>query len=126
VFYYRYLAIDETDRMLEKGHFKELHSLLEMLNVDESKKRRRQNFVFSATLTMVHEPPRRLKKQNKKLRLTPGQKLQNIMTMLGVTNPKVVDVTKESGEFIFYLFPKILFVYFVYGVFHGIMYIECL
>ncbi|PNF41284.1 hypothetical protein B7P43_G01468 [Cryptotermes secundus] len=93
----RCLAIDETDRMLERGHFQELHNLLELLNVDEGKKRQRQNFVFSATLTMVHEPPRRLKSRNKKLRLTPGQKLQNIMTMLGVTNPKVVDVTKESG-----------------------------
>lgn len=93
----RCLAIDETDRMLEKGHFQELHNLLELLNVDGNKKRQRQNFVFSATLTMVHEPPGRLKSHSKKLRLTPGQKLQNIMTMLGITNPKVVDVTKETG-----------------------------
>lgn len=93
----RCLAIDETDRMLERGHFQELHNLLELLNVDEGKKRQRQNFVFSATLTMVHEPPGRLKSRNKKLRVTPGQKLQNIIMMLGVTNPKVVDVTKESG-----------------------------
>ncbi|KAJ4435535.1 hypothetical protein ANN_18151, partial [Periplaneta americana] len=92
------LAIDETDRMLEKGHFQELHSLLELLNVDESKKRRRQNFVFSATLTLVHDIPKYLKNvKKKKYKLTPGQKLQNIMTMLGITNPKVVDVTKESG-----------------------------
>jgi ATP-dependent RNA helicase DDX24/MAK5 len=103
--------------MLERGHFQELHNLLELLNVDEGKKRRRQNFVFSATLTMVHEPPGRLKSQNKKLRLTPGQKLQNIMTMLGVTNPKVVDVTKESGERIF-CYSQMVSVHFVFGLFH--------
>ena len=97
--YCRYLAIDETDRILEKGHFQELHNLLELLNVAGNKKRQRQNFVFSATLTMVHEPPGRLKSHREKLRLTPGQKLQNIMTMLGITNPKVVDVTKETGEY---------------------------
>jgi ATP-dependent RNA helicase DDX24/MAK5 len=97
----RFLAIDETDRMLEKGHFQELRTLLELLNVDGNKRRQRQNFVFSATLTMVHEPPGRHKSHSKKLRLTPGQKLQNIMTMLGITNPKVVDITKETGEFTF-------------------------
>lgn len=113
MFCFRYLAIDETDRMLEKGHFKELHNLLEVLNVDESKKRLRQNFVFSATLTMVHEPPRRMKRQNKQLRLTPGQKLQNIMTMLSITHPKVVDVTNESGGFTFHVFQK----YFLYILF---------
>lgn len=96
--YCRCLAIDETDRMLEKGHFQELRTLLELLNVDVNKRRQRQNFVFSATLTMVHEPPGRLKSDSKKLRLTPGQKLQNIMTMLGITNPKVVDITKKTSE----------------------------
>jgi ATP-dependent RNA helicase DDX24/MAK5 len=84
--------------MLEKGHFQELHTLLELLNVDGNKRRWRQNFVFSATLTMVHELPGRLKRHSKKLRLTPGQKLQNIVTMLGITKPKVVDITKETGE----------------------------
>ncbi|PSN37549.1 hypothetical protein C0J52_12557 [Blattella germanica] len=93
----RYLAVDETDRMLEKGHFQELQNLLELLNLDEKKKRKRQNFVFSATLTLTHEPPKHLKGQKKKMKITPGQKLQSIMTVLGVTNPKVVDVTNDSG-----------------------------
>jgi ATP-dependent RNA helicase DDX24/MAK5 len=102
--------------MLEKGHFQELHNLLELLNLDEGKKRQRQNFVFSATLTMVHEPPGWLKSRNKKLRITPGQKLQNIMTLLGVTNPKVVDVTKESGERRMFRDSRPLPVYCAYGV----------
>ncbi|KAJ9580891.1 hypothetical protein L9F63_023936 [Diploptera punctata] len=93
----RYLAIDETDRMLEKGHFQELQNLLELINVDEKIKKKRQNFVFSATLTMVHDPPKHLKLQKKKLKITPGQKLQSIMTALGITNPKVIDITSESG-----------------------------
>ncbi|KAI4469413.1 rna helicase [Holotrichia oblita] len=47
----KYLAIDETDRMLEKGHFQELQKILEMVNDDSNNKGKRQNFVFSATLT---------------------------------------------------------------------------
>ena len=57
----RYLAIDETDRMLEKGHFEELNELLEKINANEKDKKERQNFVFSATLTIVHDPPSYLK-----------------------------------------------------------------
>ena len=40
----RYLAIDETDRMLEKGHFEELHKLLEMINSNKPHNcKKRQN-----------------------------------------------------------------------------------
>lgn len=59
--HFRYLAIDETDRMLEKGHFEELQELLEVLNANEEHKKKRQNFIFSATLTIVHDPPSYLK-----------------------------------------------------------------
>lgn len=52
-----FLVIDETDRMVEKGHFEELRSILSVLNANEMKKQMRQNFVFSATLTMVHGVP---------------------------------------------------------------------
>ncbi|XP_067006519.2 ATP-dependent RNA helicase DDX24 [Anabrus simplex] len=92
----RLLAVDETDRMVERGHFQELQTLLERINIDEEKKKLRQNFVFSATLTLVHEPPRHIGKRKTK-RITPGQKLQSLINMLGITNPKVVDVTKETG-----------------------------
>ena len=46
----RYFAIDETDRMMEKGHFEELQNLLEMLNQDETAKKQRQTFVFSGKI----------------------------------------------------------------------------
>lgn len=55
-----FLVIDETDRMVEKGHFEELRSLLKLINENEQKKQSRQNFVFSATLTLVHELPEHL------------------------------------------------------------------
>ncbi|XP_043484894.1 ATP-dependent RNA helicase DDX24 [Leptopilina heterotoma] len=99
----KFLAIDETDRMLEKGHFQELHSIIERINMDEKKVKERQNFVFSATLTMVHDLPdylRMKKKRNSRskiFKLTPGQKLQRVIEMLKVKNPKVVDLTKERG-----------------------------
>uniref|UniRef100_A0A8C4VJT2 ATP-dependent RNA helicase n=1 Tax=Gopherus evgoodei TaxID=1825980 RepID=A0A8C4VJT2_9SAUR len=56
----RCLVIDEADRMVERGHFLELSQLLEMLN-DSQYNPRRQTFVFSATLTLVHQAPTRTK-----------------------------------------------------------------
>ncbi|KAG5324186.1 DDX24 helicase, partial [Acromyrmex heyeri] len=99
----RYLAIDETDRMMEKGHFQELHDLLEKMNADPAKMQKRQTFVFSATLTMVHDLPDYLDRKKKRYarskicKLTPDQKLQKIIQLLKIKNPKVVDLTKESG-----------------------------
>lgn len=97
----RYLAVDETDRMVEKGHFQELQSILGLLNLDEEHKKARQNFVFSATLAFTHDPPKRL--QNKKQKqqpkkLTGKEKLKQIMEMIGTRpNPKVVDITSTKG-----------------------------
>ncbi|CAK9823763.1 ATP-dependent RNA helicase DDX24 [Anthophora retusa] len=99
----RYLAIDETDRMLEKGHFQELQQLLEKINTNKEMLEKRQTFVFSATLTMVHDVPEYLQIKKKKRgkgkiqKLTAGQKLQKIMDLVGIKNPKIVDVTKQSG-----------------------------
>ncbi|KYN21126.1 PREDICTED: ATP-dependent RNA helicase DDX24 [Trachymyrmex cornetzi] len=99
----RYLAIDETDRMMEKGHFQELHDLLEKMNANPAKMQKRQTFVFSATLTMVHDLPDYLDRKKKRYvrskicKLTSNQKLQKIIQLLKIKNPKVVDLTKESG-----------------------------
>ncbi|XP_077277605.1 ATP-dependent RNA helicase DDX24 [Temnothorax americanus] len=99
----RYLAIDETDRMMEKGHFQELHDILEKINANPAKLKKRQTFVFSATLTMVHDLPDYLDRKKKRYvrskicKLTPDQKLQKIIQLLKIKNPKVVDLTKESG-----------------------------
>ncbi|KAJ1941483.1 ATP-dependent RNA helicase, partial [Kickxella alabastrina] len=48
----KFLAIDEADRMLEPGHFSELKDIFKALNETalQETERRRQTFVFSATL----------------------------------------------------------------------------
>lgn len=96
-----YLVIDETDRMVEKGHFQELQLLVQRLN-DSPMKSKRQNFIFSATLTLVHDLPDYLQKHNEKhkgrfLKQTPGEKIQSLVETLGLNDPKVFDVTQASG-----------------------------
>ncbi|XP_026333729.1 ATP-dependent RNA helicase DDX24 [Hyposmocoma kahamanoa] len=102
----KFLAIDETDRMIERGHFEELQPLLERLNVDDDRRSSRQNFVFSATLTMVHELPAHIKGKkvtkrgkiiNRKIeKMTPQQKIHRLIKMIGMTDPKVVDITTKN------------------------------
>lgn len=53
----KYFVVDETDRMVEKGHFEEMHKLLEVINAEDENRKERRNFIFSATLTMVHDLP---------------------------------------------------------------------
>ena len=88
--------MDETDRLLEQGHFAELRTLLEHINKDESRKRWRQNFVFSATLTLAHDLPTRLgniKWRKKK----EAVKLDRLISMVGVRpKAKIVDLTAAS------------------------------
>jgi len=101
----RFLAIDETDRMVEHGHFQELTGILGVLNQESSSRTTaRQNFIFSATLSFTHEPPKRIfqkgkggKKPEKKL--TADQKLKNIMELVGISNEnvKIVDITSGKG-----------------------------
>ncbi|XP_054740964.1 ATP-dependent RNA helicase DDX24 [Anastrepha obliqua] len=96
-----FLVIDETDRMVEKGHFEELRSLLKVLNANEEKKQTRQNFVFSATLTLVHDLPEHMQRRNvgkrpKFLKQTPGMKIQSLIEELGISQPKIVDITRSQ------------------------------
>jgi len=88
----RYLAIDETDRMSEKGHFAELEKILEMISSTESKI---QRFVMSATLSIVHKAPF-YKKGKQMKQKSPKQKLKELMNFAGVAEQrKVVDLTSE-------------------------------
>ena len=75
-----YLAIDETDRMSEKGHFEELEKILEVIRTgEEAESRRRQTFVMSATLSLVHRPPAHVKGKKAKwyIRNQVGDKFQH-------------------------------------------------
>ena len=50
----KFLVLDEADRMLEKGHFKELKNISKIVNENNSdtdSSVERQTFVFSATLS---------------------------------------------------------------------------
>ncbi|BFG06305.1 ATP-dependent RNA helicase DDX24 [Drosophila madeirensis] len=96
-----FLVIDETDRMVEKGHFEELRSLLKVLNADEQKKQQRQNFVFSATLTLVHDLPDHMQKRNvgkrpKFVKQTVDEKIESLIEELGISQPKIVDITSTQ------------------------------
>ena len=93
-------AIDETDRMTEKGHFEELKQLLELINRDEAKMRKRQNFVFSATLSLVHDLPKHLVGKRRAKAVTSEEKLEQVMSTIGVkekASRKVVDLTSKLG-----------------------------
>ncbi|XP_062863101.1 ATP-dependent RNA helicase DDX24 [Trichomycterus rosablanca] len=92
----RCLVIDEADRMVEKGHFAELENLLEMLNTSQFNPKR-QTFVFSATLTMVHSLPSRvMRKKGKKLEQR--SKLELLMEKVGIKGkPKIIDLTRKEA-----------------------------
>lgn len=94
----KFLVIDETDRMIEKGHFAELEHILQLVNSSEGSNKR-QTFVFSATLTMVHELPDYLmkKKKQKPANMTREQRLQVLIDMFGMKSQKVFDITNDSG-----------------------------
>ncbi|XP_078611524.1 ATP-dependent RNA helicase DDX24-like [Branchiostoma floridae x Branchiostoma japonicum] len=90
------LVIDEADRMVEKGHFAELGNLLDKIN-GEGRNRRRQTFVFSATLTMVHSGPQR-KIMKKKFKMDKDKKLGQLMDRVGIrSKPLVVDLSRQQG-----------------------------
>ncbi|XP_048829764.1 ATP-dependent RNA helicase DDX24 isoform X2 [Brienomyrus brachyistius] len=92
----RSLVIDEADRMVEKGHFAELENLLEMLNNSHFSPER-QTFVFSATLTMVHQLPSRIFQKKSKNVVHHG-KLESLMEKVGIkAKPKVVDLTRKEA-----------------------------
>ncbi|KAJ3613794.1 hypothetical protein NHX12_020040 [Muraenolepis orangiensis] len=89
------LVIDEADRMVERGHFAELESLLEMLSTTHFNPKR-QMFVFSATLTMASSVPSRLMQKKKKL--DKRSKLEVLMHKVGIrSKPKVIDLTRKEA-----------------------------
>lgn len=92
----KHFVVDETDRMVEKGHFAELEEILQLLTSSDNNKR--QTFVFSATLTMLHElPDHRKKKKAKSSAQSKDSRLNAIISMFGMKNPKVFDISSKSG-----------------------------
>lgn len=92
----KYLVVDETDRMVEKGHFAELENLLKVMNVSKDCERS-QTFVFSATLSLIHMLPEYLRKSQRKKQGTVQGKLKELELMFGMKNPKIIDCTNVKG-----------------------------
>ncbi|NXA08402.1 DDX24 helicase, partial [Sapayoa aenigma] len=93
----RCLVIDEADRMVEKGHFLELSQLLEILN-DSQYNPQRQTFVFSATLTLVHQIPTRVLQKKNARKMDKKTKLELLMEKIGIKGkPKVIDLTRKEA-----------------------------
>ncbi|KAK6739641.1 hypothetical protein RB195_008251 [Necator americanus] len=89
------LVVDETDRMVEKGHFKEMQDVLQF--VRKSAPEKLQTLVFSATLTYVHRERIRPGHADKK-ELTANQKIKELIHLTGMRpNCKIVDITKPIG-----------------------------
>lgn len=92
----KYLVIDEADRMMEKGHFKELTQILSLIKGDKTSGKR-QTFIFSATLTLVHEAPQRLLLKSKK-KVAQKQKLESFIELIGMKEkPRVIDITQKTA-----------------------------
>ncbi|XP_032044846.1 ATP-dependent RNA helicase DDX24 [Aythya fuligula] len=93
----RCLVIDEADRMVERGHFLELSQLLELLN-DSQYNPKRQTFVFSATLTLVHQTPIRVLQKKNAKKMDKKTKLEMLMEKVGIKGkPKVIDLTRKEA-----------------------------
>lgn len=89
--------IDEADRMVEKGHFLELSQLLEILN-DSQYNPQRQTFVFSATLTLVHQTPTRVLQKKNARKMDKKTKLELLMEKVGIKGkPKIIDLTRKEA-----------------------------
>ncbi|KAL1459750.1 hypothetical protein WDU94_011705 [Cyamophila willieti] len=93
-----YLVIDETDRMIESGHFPELKNILDRVTMTESSQPR-QTFVFSATLTHSLKNSLNLKKgQTKGKKLPKGDpSIRKLQDLLKIKSPKIVDITDKIG-----------------------------
>uniref|UniRef100_A0A0N5B7X1 ATP-dependent RNA helicase n=1 Tax=Strongyloides papillosus TaxID=174720 RepID=A0A0N5B7X1_STREA len=89
--YVEVFVIDETDRMVERGHFEELEHIVDELKRSDNE--RRQTLVFSATLTFIHTAPKREGK--KMVQLTTQDKIKQLVTLSGMKkNRKVIDITR--------------------------------
>lgn len=83
--------------MVEKGHFLELSQLLEVLN-DSQYNPQRQTFVFSATLTLVHQTPTRVLQKKNAKKMDKKTKLELLMEKVGIKGkPKVIDLTRKEA-----------------------------
>ncbi|KAI1727066.1 DEAD/DEAH box helicase domain-containing protein [Ditylenchus destructor] len=97
----RVLVIDEIDRMLEQGHFQELHNIVERVHgygEDDSEEisKQLQTFIFSATLTFTHIPTQRLD-GSKTGGVTPALKIRKLVEALHMKKDRrIIDLSQAT------------------------------
>ncbi|KQJ83516.1 DEAD-box ATP-dependent RNA helicase 13 [Brachypodium distachyon] len=113
-----FFVLDEADRMIERGHFKELHSIIEMLPLSNSSDeqavratpscetvlnlqiKKRQTFVFSATLALSANFRSKLKRGLSTSKASMADNLSSIEALskqAGMKpNAEIVDLTNAS------------------------------
>lgn len=85
----RHLVLDEADRLVESGHFRELDKILELVYQSVERAQQLQTFVFSATLTL---DPRAQRGEHQE-----GSKVDALMSRLRFRESRAVytvDLTK--------------------------------
>ncbi|KAF7132841.1 hypothetical protein RHSIM_Rhsim09G0043500 [Rhododendron simsii] len=113
-----FFVLDEADRMIESGHFRELQSIIDMLpmtsasdeghpqntqnctTVTSFQRKKRQTFVFSATLALSDDFRQKLKRGSLKSKQSMNDELNSIETLserAGMkANAAIVDLTNET------------------------------
>lgn len=113
-----FFVLDEADRMIENGHFRELQSIIDVLpmtsgsdeghpqntqnctTVASFQRKKRQTFVFSATLALSADFRQKLKRGSLKSKQSMNDELNSIETLserAGMkANAAIVDLTNET------------------------------
>ncbi|KAH9620972.1 hypothetical protein KSS87_023893 [Heliosperma pusillum] len=113
-----FFVLDEADRMIENGHFRELQSIIDMLpvasgasdtqshaeqnfdTVPSVQRKKRQTFVFSATIALSSDFRKKLKRGNLKSTqsMTDGlSSLENLSERAGMKpDAAIIDLTNAS------------------------------
>ncbi|KAG8369760.1 hypothetical protein BUALT_Bualt14G0047200 [Buddleja alternifolia] len=110
-----FFVLDEADRMIETGHFRELQSIIDMLPMGSEstesrpqntqncvtfaslQRKKRQTFVFSATLALSSDFRKKLKRGSMNAKKDELNSIENLSERAGMrANTAIVDLTNAS------------------------------
>ncbi|KAK4482506.1 hypothetical protein RD792_009665 [Penstemon davidsonii] len=108
-----FFVLDEADRMIEAGHFRELQSIIDMLPMKResienqpqntqncetsSQRKKRQTFVFSATLALSSDFRKKLKRGSANAKKDGLNSIETLSERAGMrANTAIVDLTNAS------------------------------
>lgn len=110
-----FFVLDEADRMIEAGHFHELQSIIDMLPMNKEStesqpqdtqncvtfanlpRKKRQTFVFSATLALSADFRKKLKRGSLHAKKDGLSSMENLSQRAGMrANTAIVDLTSSS------------------------------